>query len=93
MEKYIHVSQTFLTKLMSLSKNKLNELLKICIDTKSAELTGHDNLVYDVITMEQFKEVVEFAIDAKDIIDCIYIGADINLDKPFKILDKYFGEK
>jgi len=76
-----------------LTQKTLTQLLKICEDTKSAELTGHDNLVYDVITMEQFKEVVEFAIDAKDIIDCIYIGADINPDKPFKILDKYFGEK
>ena len=52
-----------------LSQETLTQLLKICEDTKSAELTGHDNLVYETITMDKFKEVVEFAAEAVKLLD------------------------
>ena len=65
-----------------LSQETLTQLLKICEDTKSAELTGHDNLVYDTITMDNFKSVVEFAVE------CIKLLDDFILTDPEKIYYK-----
>ena len=88
---------------MKLKISDLERLLHICEQTKSAELTGHDNLVYDVITMEQFKEVVGFAIEAKEALKNysdsrtlkIPDGYIVNIphEKSKSVLNKYLGEK
>lgn len=70
-----------------LTSQDLTALLDICNKTKSAELTDHDNLVFDVITMDKFKQVVEFAKRAKKAIE-----KGIIFESDHKMIRRYWSK-